>query len=226
MIPRHSLVSTQHGLVTVADTWTETEAVTGDANKEETTAMAALFEGIDVTSRVAHFEPVLFLMRRTVVAALLVYLPGSPLAASLGLFCTTLAMLAFTAAVRPYKERAANNLAIVNELFIGVFILLVLNGDTMHGFVLIAFIVLVVFVNLTSMIGTAYLNFQQSIHLCEKEAILVIEDNVVNESNSENIDTYEQLPENSPTKPLKFKHDNESELNLSITRTERETSAQ
>ena len=36
--------------------------------------MRALYEGIDMTSRGARFEPVLFLMRRTMIAALLVYL--------------------------------------------------------------------------------------------------------------------------------------------------------
>ena len=129
------------------------------AVKEKTTAITAMYEGIDLTSRGARFEPVFFLVRRTIIAALLVYLPSSPLVASLGCFSTSLAMLAYSITVRPYKNGMINNLAIANELALAVFILLVFFGDAMHGYVLIAFMMIVIFANLTGMLGTAFLNF-------------------------------------------------------------------
>ena len=144
------------GTVTASDQIVQ-EAET--AAKEKTTAITAMYEGIDLTNRGARFEPVLFLVRRTVVAALLVYLPSSPLVATLGCFCTTLAMLAYSITVRPYKNGMVNNLSIANELALAVFILLVFFGDAMHGYVLIAFMMIVIFANLTGMLGTAFLNF-------------------------------------------------------------------
>ena len=147
------------GTVTASDQIVQ-EAET--AAKEKTTAITAMYDGIDLTSRGARFEPVFFLMRRTVIAALLVYLPRSPLLASLGCFCTTLAMLAYSITVRPYKNGMVNNLAIANELALAVFILLVFFGDAMHGYVLIAFMMIVIFANLTGMLGTVLLNLSSA----------------------------------------------------------------
>lgn len=73
-------------------------------------------------------------------------------------------MLAYSTVVRPYKNGVVNNLAIANEIFLTVFILLVFFGGVMHGFVLIAFIMLVIFSNLIGMLGTAFLDIQSARH--------------------------------------------------------------
>ena len=73
----------------------------------------------------ASFEPLFFLMRRTLVAAMLVFLPSYPLIAASALLISTVAMLTYMITVKPYIEASDNNLAIMNEVFVALFVCLV-----------------------------------------------------------------------------------------------------
>ena len=151
-------ISTQRGMVN-SDNWTEQAVAVSKMHLERSKT-----EGMEMTS---HLEPLMFLLRRTLVAALLVYLPGEPLIASLALLATTLVMLVFNVVMRPFKNAADNNLAIANEALLAIFIgiiggssLATTVSDEKFGFALIAFVMMAVFANVVVLMGNACLQIK------------------------------------------------------------------
>ena len=75
---------------------------------------------------------------------------------------TCLLMLTYAALTRPYKEESMNKMTIANEVFTTIFIALVLSvsyteqTNAMIGWVLIAFIFVVVICNIVFMLAHAY----------------------------------------------------------------------
>lgn len=147
--------TTERGMVSDAEKRTENAI-----NNSRTTVSksGAIYEGIDTSRASAKLEPLLFLFRRTVVAAGLVYFPPSAGLAGTVLILTTLAMLVYLAIVKPYKEAVSNNIAIANEVFLLIFTILLFNVEAMHGFALIAFVMLAIFANVVAMMGSACLH--------------------------------------------------------------------
>lgn len=56
---------------------------------------------------------------------MLVFLPSYPLIAASALLISTVAMLTYMITVKPYIEASDNNLAIMNEVFVALFVCLV-----------------------------------------------------------------------------------------------------
>ena len=76
--------------------------------------------------------------------------------ASLALLFTTFTMLVYLSIVAPYKNCIDNKQAISNELLLALFIILILNGDMINGLISIAFVMLVICVNVIFMLGNAF----------------------------------------------------------------------
>ena len=133
--------------------------------------LETLFEGINLSKTGAKYEPLLFLLRRSLVAALLVFLTDKPMVATIALLAITLVMFVYNIVVRPYKYASVNCIAIANEVFLAVFICLVyalpyLSAASMLGWALIIFVVLIIYANVMVMMGNAWLHLKQ---LCKRE---------------------------------------------------------
>ena len=105
------------------------------------------------------------MLRRTVVAALLVYLTNEPLIATCAILTTTLAMLTYTTVVKPYKELTANNMAIANEVVLvlftsGVFGAQYLHTDEKLGWALITFVLFAISANVIAMLSTTCIHLK------------------------------------------------------------------
>ena len=110
--------------------------------------MFGLYDDVDAARCAARLEPIIFLIRRSVIAALIVYLPGLPFAAMIGLVCTAIATLIYHSITCPYAEDSANMLFVANEITIAVFAVLVYFGAYLPGPVLIAAFIIPILANL------------------------------------------------------------------------------
>ena len=89
-----------------------------------------------------------------VVAVLIVYLQNIPLIASVALIVSSAVVIIFLLVVRPYESGVANTQAIINELSLIMFVMLVFKSSLMHGNILIAFLIIVMLTNAAVMVGT------------------------------------------------------------------------
>ena len=157
-----SELETNRDMVVVTTDTNNLQQLPVKAKSAQTSKADSVYEGLDMNRMSAGCEPVIFLIRRIAVAAVLVYLPSMPYTTASVLCGITFATLAYYSTIQPYSDSKTNCLAIFNELFVAIFTLLTLLGDQMtHGLILIAFIMLIICVNVIVMLGKAFeqLNF-------------------------------------------------------------------
>jgi len=129
---------------------------------------ATVFDGLKLNTEhnSAVVEPLLFLLRRTIFATVIVFLPNAPLVAAMIMLVASVCVLAFTIVEQPWKDPAHNMMAIINEVFVHGFLVVVLacasiehldsQSNSWLGWAIIALICLVVHTNLLFMIAKAY----------------------------------------------------------------------
>jgi len=132
-------------------------------NSSNSKSFATLFNYLHKNSRSAQLEPVFFLARRILFAALLVFSPEKPLFVSFVLICSSLATLAYLIMVRPYNSCIANRVAIINEMMFAVFIVLIfvttqVNMSSLLGYTVVGYIVFSIIANLVALFANLYVD--------------------------------------------------------------------
>jgi len=133
-------------------------------NKRYATVFAGLKLNTEHNS--ALVELLLFLLRRTIFAAVVVFLPEAPLVAAMIMLATSLCVLAFTIVEQPWKDPAINKLAVINEAFIHGFLVVAMGcsgvehldsqSNELFGWGIIVFVCLMMHVNVVFMMAEAY----------------------------------------------------------------------
>lgn len=108
----------------------------------------------------AIVEPVIFMLRRLIYAALIVFMPHMPHIATLVLLGVCFATLAFTIVEKPWSAPEINKLAITNEALLYLLIVLIMASPCLvteterqvFSWVIIAVVTLTIHVNLTVMV--------------------------------------------------------------------------
>lgn len=129
---------------------------------------ATLFSGLKVNTahNSAVVEVLLFMVRRLIFAAAIVYMGQSPQVAMALMMGVTLFSLVFTVAEQPWKDPVANKLSIANEVFFYVVLVLALSCSSLTtadssdeeilGYVIMFVVTAAIHVNLIVMISEAY----------------------------------------------------------------------
>lgn len=121
---------------------------------------ATLYAGLNIRRPGAALEPVLFVARRIVLAALLVLVQGEPLIAGGAILLISIALVAYTAVIRPFEDAATNKMAMLNETLLATCVTFVVaveffasETNAMVGWALIALVSFVVLCNVCFMLG-------------------------------------------------------------------------
>ena len=150
-----------------------------------------IFEGLKLNTahNSAVMQPLAFMLRRILYAALIVFIPHLPQVATIALISACVLMLAFSVNERQWKDVEMQNLAVANEAFFYTLLVLVLAASCMTktdsmqssilGWTMIAVVTLAIFVNLTVMMVNAwnhskllYTRYQnKQAHLAKKHRI-------------------------------------------------------
>jgi len=111
-------------------------------------------------------QPLAFMIRRIVYAALIVFMPHLPQVATIALLGMCLLMLAFSLNEKQWKDPEMQKLAIVNEVFLYVLLVLVLScscltttdslESTILGWTMIGVVTLAIHVNLVFILINAW----------------------------------------------------------------------
>lgn len=130
-------------------------------NKRYSTLFAGLKLNTEHNS--AIFEPLLFLLRRTIFAAVIVFMPNAPLVGTMIMLVFSLGVLAFLVSEKPWIDPAVNKMAIINELFFHVFLVVVLGcasiehldsqTNSVLGWAIIVFVCVMVHLNIVFMMA-------------------------------------------------------------------------
>lgn len=134
-----------------------------------------IFEGLKMNTahNSAVIQPLSFMLRRIFYAALIVFMPHEPQVAMITLLSASVLMLAFAVHEKPWKDTEMQNLAVVNEVFFYVLLVLVLTcscstsrhslESSILGWTIIAVVTLSIFVNLSVILANAW-NHSKLLH--------------------------------------------------------------
>lgn len=120
-----------------------------------------IFDGLKLNTahNSAVMQPLTFMVRRIIYAALIVFIPHMPQVATIALISMCVLMLAFSLNEKQWKDAEVQNLAIANEAFFYTLLVLVLCSSLLNstnsvessylGWSMIGVVTLAIFVNLT-----------------------------------------------------------------------------
>ena len=105
-------------------------------------------------------------MQRLIFAALIIFMPQVPEMANFILILVSLVVLAYTMTEKPWKDAEVNRLAIMNEFFFYMLLVLALVFSCVHstdsietevlGWILISLVTFTILVNIVALLSKAY----------------------------------------------------------------------